>query len=48
MAEKKSEWLDITEDGEPVIDWEQAVQNSFAFDGGVSGILCVRRRDNSM
>ncbi len=27
-------WADITEDGEPLIDWDEAVQKAQLFDGG--------------
>lgn len=31
MQEK---WADISEDGHPMIDWEEAVSNAMAFDNG--------------
>ena len=30
----RDKWVDISEDGEPVIDWDQALNLSLAFDGG--------------
>jgi hypothetical protein len=30
----RENWADIAEDGHPVIDWEMAVDNAMAFDGG--------------
>jgi hypothetical protein len=27
-------WADITDDGEPMIDWDEAVQKALLFDGG--------------
>lgn len=27
-------WIDVSEDGRPIIDWEQAIENAMAFDAG--------------
>lgn len=30
----RDNWLDVTEDGHPSIEWERAADNAIAFDGG--------------
>lgn len=30
-------WIDVSEDGRPLIDWEQAIDNAMAFDAGDRG-----------